>query len=80
MSCVGIEELGGARAEDLEAIVEGCAGREVLGAKAGAWVVDFEELDGLGGVVGNGGFDVGGVAACTEGEAGGQGQFGEKAH
>ncbi len=52
-----------AGAEDLEAVVEVGSGGEGLGAEAGAGVVDFEEFDGLSGVVADGGGDVGGVAA-----------------
>ncbi len=40
---VGVDELHVAGAEDLEAVVEVCAGGEGLGAEAGAGVVDFEE-------------------------------------
>ena len=60
---VGVDKLHVARAEDLEAVVEVCAGSEGLGSEAGAGVVDFEEAHGLGGAVAYRGFDVGGVAA-----------------
>jgi hypothetical protein len=63
VGAVGVEELGGAFAEDLETVVEDGAGGEVLSAEAGAGVVDFEEFDRLRGVVADGGFDVGGAAA-----------------
>ena len=66
---VGVEELGPAFAEDLETVVEVGAGCEVLGAEAGAGVVDLEEFDGLAGAVADGRGDVRGVAAgrCDEG-------------
>ena len=60
---VGVGELHGTGAEDFEAVVEVCSGGEVLDAEAGAGVVDFDEGDGVGGAVADGGFDVGGVAA-----------------
>jgi|ERR1700733_7306717 len=60
---VGVEELGAAFAEDLETVVEVRTGSEILGAEAGAGVVDFEQLDGLRGVVADGGLDVRGAAA-----------------
>jgi hypothetical protein len=67
VGAVGVEELGGAFAEDLETVVKVGAGSEVLCAEAGAGVVDFDEFDGLGGVVADGGLDVGGAAAgCGE--------------
>src|ERR1700704_1825675 len=61
--CGGVGELHGAGAEDLEAVVEVCAGGETLGAEAGAGIVDFEEVDGLARVVAYCRGDVGGVAA-----------------
>ena len=69
VGAVGVEELHAAGAEDLEAVVEVGAGGEVLGAEAGAGVVDLEEFDGLAGLVADRGGDVGGVAAvsCDEG-------------
>ena len=60
---VGVGEVDVAGAEDFEAVVEVCAGGEALGAEAGAGVVDFEEIDGLGGVVADGGGDVRRAAA-----------------
>jgi hypothetical protein len=65
---VGVENLHIATAENLESIVEVRAGSEVLGAEAGAGIVDFEELDGLRGVVAHGSSDIGGVAAGGGGE------------
>ncbi len=63
VGAVGVEELHGAGAEDLEAVVEVGAGGEGLGAEAGAGIVDFEEFDGVGGAVADRGYDVWGVAA-----------------
>ena len=65
---VGVDEFGGAGAEDLETVVEVGAGREGLGAEAGAGVVDLDEGDGLGGVVGDDRLNVRGVAAGGCGE------------
>jgi hypothetical protein len=72
VGAVGVEELHGAGAENLEAVVEVCAGGEVLGAEAGAGIVDLEELEGLRGVVAYSGFDVGGVAAGGDQEKAGE--------
>ena len=69
VGAVGVEEFGGAGAQDFEAIVKVGAGCEVLCAEAGAGVVDFEEFDGLVGVIADGGLDVWGVAAGGCGEA-----------
>jgi len=63
MGAVGVEELHTAGAEYFETVVEVCAGGEILSAEAGAGVVDFEEFDGLSGVIADGRGDVGGVAA-----------------
>jgi hypothetical protein len=80
MGAVGVEELHVAGAEDLEAVVEVGSGGEVLGAEAGAGVVDFEEFDGLGGVVADGGGDVGGVAAGCCDEGGEEREGGDRTH
>jgi hypothetical protein len=70
VEAVGVEELQIAGAENLEAVVEVCAGGEVLRAKAGAGVIDFDELDGVGSAVADRRSDVGGVAAGRCDEAG----------
>src|SRR6266481_7996861 len=58
VGAVGVEELHAAGAEDLEAVVEVGAGGKVLGAEAGAGVVDFEEFDRPAGAVADRGGDV----------------------
>lgn len=60
---VGVDELEGTGAEDLEAVVEVLRGCEGLGAKAGGGVIKLDQGDGVGGLVDEVGFDVGGVAA-----------------
>ena len=55
-------------AEDLEAIVEGFAGGDLLGSKARVRVIDLNEADGGSSAVGDGGFDVRRMAG-REGEA-----------
>jgi hypothetical protein len=80
VGAVGVEELHAAGAEDLEAIVEVGARGEVLGAEAGAGVVDFEEFDGLAGAVAYGGGDVGGVAAGCCNEGGEEREGGDRMH
>ena len=66
----GVGEGDVASAEDLEAVVEVCAGSEALGAEAGTGVIEFEEIDGLGGAVADRGGDVGRAATdeCDAGE------------
>ena len=65
-------ELERAAAADLEAIVEGRAGGELVDAEAGAGVIDFKELDGSAGAVLDGGVDVVGVAGGGGEQSGGQ--------
>ena len=79
VGAVGVEELGGAGAEDLEAVVEVGAGGEGLSAEAGAGVVDFEELNGLASMIADCGFDIRGVAAGG-GEAGEKGEREQRTH
>src|SRR5258707_14599177 len=79
VGAVGVEKLHAAGAEDLEAVVEVGAGGKVLGAEAGAGVVDFEEFDGPAGAVADCGGDVRGMAAgCCE--EGGEGDSGDGTH
>src|SRR6266700_8366329 len=80
VGAVGVGELHVAGAEDLEAVVEVCAGGEALGAEAGAGVVDFEEFDGPAGAVADGGDDVGGVAADGCDEGGEECEGGDRTH
>ena len=77
---VGVEELHGAGTEDLEAVVEVCARSQVLGAEAGAGIVDLDELDGLSGVVGDRRFDVRGVAAEGRKKNGTERECGQETH
>ena len=79
MDAVGVEKLGGAGAQDLEAIVEVAPGGEILCAEAGAGVVDFEEVDGVAGAIADCGLDVGGVTAGG-GEAGENGEREQRTH
>src|SRR5580700_8125432 len=56
------------------------AGSEILGAEAGAWVVDFEEFDWVAGAVADRSGDVGGVAAGSCDESGEQSEGGDRTH
>jgi len=80
VGAIGVEELHVAGAEDFEAIVEVGSRGEGLRAEAGAWVVDFEELDGLRGAVADCCGNVRGVAACGGNEAGEKCESGDAAH
>jgi hypothetical protein len=79
VGAVGVKKFGWAGAQDLEAIVEVCAGGQVLRAEAGAGVVDFEQLDGLAGAIADCGLNVGGVAAGGS-EAGEEGDREQRTH
>ncbi len=79
LGSIGVDELHIAGAQDLETIVEVRAGGQGLRTEAGAWVVDFEEEQRLGGVVAYGGFYVGGVAAGDD-ENGQQCEDAERTH
>jgi len=79
VGAVGVEKLGGAGAQDLEAIVIVCACGQVLCAEAGAGVVDFEELDRFARTVADCGLNVWGVAAGG-GEAGENGEREQRTH
>ena len=75
----GVGERDVSGAEDFEAVVEVCARSEALGAEAGAGVVEFEEIDGLGGAIADGGCDVG-RAAADERDAGEKSDDAERTH
>ena len=79
MSAVGVEKLGRAGAEDLEAIVEVGAGGKVLCAEAGAGVVDLEEGDWMPCAIADRGLNVGRVAA-SGGEAGEKSEREQRTH
>jgi hypothetical protein len=64
VGAVGVEEFHVSGTDDLEAVLKVGSGSQIFGSEAGAGVVDFEELDGLGGAVADSCGDVGGVAAC----------------
>ena len=76
----GVLDLERAGAAQLDAVMEDCAGGQGIGAKAGAGVVDLEQLNWRSGAVLNGCIDVIGVAAgcgwecadCDGGDAGAQ--------
>jgi hypothetical protein len=77
---VGIEDFHVAAAENLESVVEVCTGGEVLGAEAGAGIVDLEEFDGLRGVIADRSGDVRGMTASGGGKKAAERECEDGAH
>jgi hypothetical protein len=68
-----------ALADDLETVVKVLSRSERLGAEAGAWVIDFDELHGFGSPVGERGVNSGRVAS-GDGEKGEERQDAWQSH